>query len=60
MQPARSNVTGVSSPCIILATVGARVFIMFGPPEESAIMSSSRSGASPIGRAIASASPSAW
>ena len=33
MQPARSNVTGVSSPFIIFATVGARVFIMVGPPE---------------------------
>ena len=35
MQPSRSKVTGVSSPFIILATTGARAFIMVGAPEVS-------------------------
>ena len=60
MQPARSNVTGVSSPFSIFATVGARAFIMVGAPEVSARMSISRSGSRFIARAIESASPSAW
>jgi hypothetical protein len=60
MQPARSNVTGGSSPCSIFATTGPRAFIIVGAPEVSQMMSMSRSGGMPIGRAMASASPSAW
>jgi hypothetical protein len=60
MQPARSNVTGVSSPFIIIATVGARVFIMFGRRRNLRSCRAAAPGSSPSGRAIAIASPSAW